>query len=376
MPTYVWKAKDRFGTPIVREIQSDTVEQSKAALQSDGCTELALMTDDIMAAASSGMVKKVTFLGEEIKVSEAEKLKYRNQRPPSFFSALWEGMGRGKRFVLVIFGAAALAGYQRSWVGLALSLVALLAWVAFVVGVRLPSIYYARLHKAADWYRWDEVLAIVSKLKTIGKLHFIKVPASELARYRARALAAKGQLTEALAEYSQYENQPGCPSWLYKAFVAGIYDSAKQYDKAIEWTLKSIEEKPNPVMYLDLANRYARRKGDVIKAREALEEAEKGTLPEITKSGRLRYGGIVAYLEGNYAEARRELEASLALLAKTPHQPYRDGHVSIGRAYLCCVLARQGDVEGARKNLEAARDYLVATEEDGLFKECTRILGA
>jgi hypothetical protein len=46
MPTNVWKVKDRLGNSAVREITTDTVEQSKSILLCDGCTDSALMTDN------------------------------------------------------------------------------------------------------------------------------------------------------------------------------------------------------------------------------------------------------------------------------------------------------------------------------------------
>src|SRR5262249_28377032 len=147
--------------------------------------------------------------------------------------------------------------------------------------ISLPSILYGRLIKAGDWHRWNEVLDLVRKLEKVGGLGFIKVPAPELGRWRAKALAGTGRLTEGLGGYQKFENQPGCPGWLYKAFVAGIYDLVKKHDIAIEYNLKSIQEKPTATMYIDLANRYVRYKKDPAKAREALAEAAKEPLAEL-----------------------------------------------------------------------------------------------
>jgi tetratricopeptide (TPR) repeat protein len=373
MPTYVWKGKDRYQLPIVREINANTVEESKAILQADGCTDLALMSDDIMAAATAGMADDVKFFGKKLQVSETDKVKFHGQKSPTFLSAIWEGVRlTGVRWLLIVAAIAALQIYRGSVLGLGLVGLGLLAWFAFLVTMYLPGIYYGRLHKAADWHRWDEVWDLVEKLKQVGKFHIIKVPAPELGRFRAKVLAARGRLDEALAEYAQYEDKPGCPRWLYLAFVAGLYNLAKQYDNAIEWNWKSIHEKSNPAMYLDLANRYARHKGDAFKALAALAEAEKGIIPDALKAGHLRIRGIVAYVEGNHAEAKKDLEASLTVLAGNPNQPFRDGSLGIARAYLCLVLDRLGDREGAKQNFLAARDYLVATDEPELLEQCQR----
>jgi len=375
MANYVWTAKDKFGISVVREISASTIEESKSALLAEGCTDLVLKGDEIMDAATAGMPRSVRFLGEEHKVTEAEKLKHRGNPAPTFFSALWQGIVQTKGFIILIFILAGFEIYCGHTTSLMFLGLGLLAWLAFLIGVRLPSIYYHRLHKAADWNRWEEVLGIVDKLKQIEKFHFTKIPPPELGKYRAKALAGLGQLPQSLVEFSQYENQPGCPSWLYKAQVAGIYDTAKQHDKALEYAWQSIREKPTPVLYLDLANRYARYKSDPVKARAALAEAEKSTLPDLAEPFHLRCRGISALLEEDYSTARRELEASLAIMQKTPNIPYRAGHISVTKAYLCRVLAKQGDQAGARKNFKEAEEYLVATGESELLEQCKKATG-
>jgi len=375
MHTYIWTAKDKSGKPVVREITQNTIEDSKAVLLADGCTELKLMQDEVMGAAAASFSEKCEMFGEKIEVTAEAKARQMGKRSGTLLSVLRQGLAQSKGFSVVIILLGAYQLYRGNTTAAAFMLVALLAWIAFIICVGLPSIYYRKLHTAADWHRWTEVLELVDTLTKLRGIHFIKVPVPELIRYRAKALAGLGNLSMALEEYKKCENQPGCPSWLYKAFVAGLYDTAKQYDKGLEWTWQSIRENPRPTIYLDLANRLVRYKKDTIGAREALAEAEKSTLTEIAKPFHLRCRGILAYLEGDYATAKKELEASRALMLKTPHQPYRDGHISVARAYLCCVLARQGDLSGARKCFDEAKKYLVATGEDELLAECKKAIG-
>ncbi len=372
---FVWKAKDRFGRPVVREVPAYTAEESRTILTAEGCTELTLVQDEVMAAGTAGMSDKITVMGEEVRVTAQDKVKHFGKPPATFVNVLWQSIGQSKSILLVVLLIAAYEIHERTPNALIYLGIGLLAWLAFVVCVSLPRIYYARLHMAATWSRWTEVLEIVATLQRINKFHFIKLPAAELGRHRAQALAGLGKLPEALEEYSHYENQPGCPSWLYKAFVANLYATAKQYDAAIEWNLKSIQEKPTATMYLDLANRYARLKKDPVRARTAIAQAEKGTLTEIAIPYDKRCRGIVAYLEGNWATARQELEISLRMMESTPHVPGRVGTISIAKGYLCCVLARQGEHAAAKKNLEGAREYLVATGEDELLAECEQLVG-
>jgi tetratricopeptide (TPR) repeat protein len=375
MPNYVWKAKDRFGESVIREIKANSGAEAKALLEAEGCTELLLMEDDVAEAAAAAFPKTVRVLGEEAEITAADRLKHYGKPAPTMLSILAEGLGQTKNLVFFMLALAALQLYLGHKLGACLVGVGLLAWVTFLVSMGIPSMLYHKLHKAGDWYRWKEVLDLVDKLERMRKIHFIKVPLPELGRWRAKAWAATGKLPEALAYYQKFENQPGCPSWLHKAMVAGIYDTAKQHVKALEINLQVIQERPSSSMYLDLANRYLRYKKDPVKAREALASADKEPIPEIAKPFSLRCRGILALLEGDYPAAKQNLEAAIQLMEKTRHVPFRDGHISIAKAYLCCVLAKQGQLEAARKSYAEAHPCLVATGESELIADCEQALG-
>jgi tetratricopeptide (TPR) repeat protein len=273
-------------------------------------------------------------------------------------------------------------GNSFSAIRLAVSLIVLLTFLACI---GLPSIYYKKLILAADWSRWKEVLSLVAKLKTIGRigdtlkiigrLGLVKVPAAELTRYRAKALVGLGRFEDGLAEFQQCEGRPDCPSWLYKLFLAGLYTTGKQYDKAIELNLEAIQENPNSTAWADLSNRYARYKRNPQKAREAMAEADKSPMSETAKPFRLRCLGIIEYLEGDYVAAQQNLETAINLVEKVKWRPFKDGHLSIARAYLCCVMAKQGDLAAAKSNFTSAKDYLIATEENELLAECRQATG-
>jgi tetratricopeptide (TPR) repeat protein len=252
---------------------------------------------------------------------------------------------------------------------------AIVVLLVFIVGVSTPAIYYNKLNQAVDWNRWDEVLDLVRTLEINRKINFIKVPEVELKRNRAKALAGLGRVEEGLAEYRQCAGQPGCPNWLHKAFIAGIYDTAKQYDKAIEYTLLSLEEKENPSLYVDLAYRLARHKRDVVAARKVLQKGEQAVLAEMAKPFLLRARGWVCYLEHNYAEARCAFEEAIEYMERTRHQPFRDGSIANAKAHLACVLAKQGEFELAKKNFAEARKHLETTDEKDLLAECRHTMG-
>ena len=375
MPNYVWSAKNQLGQKVIKEIEAKTAEEAKTMLSAEGYSDLELKEEDIISAVHAGFTDKPRFLGEEIKVTAEQRLKHRDNPPITFAAAILRGISQSKVLFLLILLIGIYNGYRSHWISVLLLIFAGFVWLAFLVCVNSTLVYYNRLIRASDWNRWEEVLSLVETLKSVGRFSVAKIPEAELIRNRAKALAGMGRLGEALAEYKQCEGRPDCPSWLYKLFVAGLYDTAKSHDKAIEYNLVVIKENPVSTAWADLANRYARYKRDPVKAREALAEADKSPMVDIAKPFRIRCRGIIAYLEGDYATARHELENAIELVERSKNRPFRDGHLSVARSYLCCVLAKQGDLAGAKKLFASAKEYLEATKEDELLAECRQLTG-
>ncbi len=257
--------------------------------------------------------------------------------------------------------------------GFFLSAGALIVALVFVT-IGLTELYYNRLSRAADWCRWDEVLSLVAGIRQRGLHYFVKVSPLEVSRYRAKALASRGDLSSALAEFQLWENHPDCPLWLYYSCLVGFYSVAKQHDQAMEFTLKSLTEHPTADVYLELANRLLRHQKDAVRAREALHKAEQAGYSDFAVPFVCRCYGILRYLEGDYPLAETKLKEALALMEETPRTPYREGHINVTKAYLCCVLVNQGDVNAAKQYLSEARPYLMATDEWKLLEECNRAL--
>ncbi len=373
MSNYVWTAVDKSGNKVVREIEASTADEAKYILMAQGYTDLELKEDDVMAAVSVGFDTRPKMFGEEIRVTAQGRLKHRDDPTATFWDVLRKGLGQtltGCLVVAVLFVYNLVLGH---YITALLLFVGMLAWVAFLLVLGLPSVYYRKLIQAVDWCQWNEVLSLIRMLKAIERINFIKVSVTELTRNRAKALVGLGDLEAGLEEFKQCQGRPDCPDWLYYLFVAGLYGTAKQHNKAIEYNLISIGQKPTSTAYLDLANRYARYQRDPVKARAAMVELEKEPIVDIARPFHIRCRGIIAYLEGNCAAARRDLEAAIQLVEAAKHRPFRDGHLSVARAYLSCVLARQGDLAAAKKSFALAREYLVATREDELLAECRNL---
>jgi tetratricopeptide (TPR) repeat protein len=375
MTNYVWTATDKSGKKVVKEIEAATADDAKYVLLAQGYSNLELKEDEIISAIRAGFVKRTNTFGAELRVPAEARLKHRDDPTVTYWDVLRKGIGPSYLVLLALIIFAIYSGVRHEWKYCLLYAIVLVAWVAYILFSGIQSVYYRKLVKAEDWHQWDRVLSLVATLKLIGRFRKVKVSQSELIRRRAKALVGLGQLDEALQEYQQCEGLADCPTWLYKLFEASLYTAAKQYDKGIKLNLASIAEKSTPTAWIDLANRYARYKRDPVKARAAMAEGEKSPLPDFAKPFQIRCHGIISYLEGNYAAAKCELETAIEDVEKLKRRPYRDGHLSVARAYLCCVLAKQGDLPTAKQCLARAKRYLIATKEDELLAECRELCG-
>ena len=375
MSKYVWTGRNQWGQNVVREIEAPSATESQAQLLAEGLTNLALKEEEVMAAVQAGFPKDSKIFGEPITISAADRLTAADKPVVTMWDGIRTGIKQSLSISLLIVAVIAVNAARGDWFYTGVGATALIAWLLFIICLSLPSIYYRKLISAADWNRWNEVLSLVAALKVIGRLSFIKIPAAELARHRAKALAALGWPDEALAEYKQYEGRPDCPKWLHKLFVASIYVTLKRYDKAIELNQAVIAENNLPIAWAELAYRYARYKRDPVKAREAMNEALKSPTADAVKPNRHRCEGVIAYLNCDYARAQQEFETAIQMVEKEKWRPYRDGHLAIARGYLCCVLAKQGNFADAKTCFTQAKSYLIATDETELLEECRHLIG-
>lgn len=366
---YTWSATDQSGKKVIKEVEAKSASEAHSHLLAAGYSNLELKEDEIMTTARAG------FQGA-LKATAKQRVAKLENPSGTTWEIIKPRLNEGKFLFLLLILVSSCLFYRRDFLVGGLIAFVFVVSLAFHVFVCLPLILYRKLVEAADWHRWRQMFFVIAMLKIIGRMSTVKVPATELIRYRAKAFAGMGKMEQALNETAQCEGRPESPSWLHKLLLAGLYGQAKQHDKAIELSLEALSENPNPIAWYDLANRYARYKHDAVKAREALTEAEKSPVAAHVKPYQARCRGIIAWLEGDFPTAEAELETAIHLLLQPKWLPFRDGHLAIARAYLCCALAKQGDMEGAKKNLNLAEKYLVATKEEELLAECRRLTGA
>jgi hypothetical protein len=375
MTNFVWSAKTREGKSVHQDAPAETLAQSKEWMMAEGFTDLVLVEDEIMATAAKGFAEKTFFLGEELEITPEARKKGREQPPASLLRTLIDSFKEDKGLYLIALFFTLYSWWRGNPVGAIISIAALIAWLVFRYWVAAPLVLYQKINQAKDWHRWPEVMVLVGKAEKLRNSHFIKLPETELIKIRAQSLAGTGRLPEALTLFQRCKGRPDCPDWMFKSGISGLYEIVQQYDAGFEYTLQAAQESPSTMIYLDVMNYYLRRKRNATAARAALAKVDAESIPQAGRFFIHRCHGILAYIEGNYAAARQELEKSLAMVESQKALPFRDGSLAILKAYLACVCGRQGEMERARKYFAAAEPYLIATEEKDFICECKMILG-
>ena len=155
MSKYVWTAKNKSGQKVFKEVEAQTAEESRAILVEAGYSELVLKGDEIMAAVQEGFPSTINVLGQAVKVTTEQRLKYLDTPMFTFWGAIREAIRQSKLMFVLLPLFAVYSVYREHWVFALLWIVGLLAWIAFLVCVSLPLVYYRRLIMASDWYRWS-----------------------------------------------------------------------------------------------------------------------------------------------------------------------------------------------------------------------------
>lgn len=375
MPKFIWTVKNHHGDRQIREVTADTVTAAQMALEAEGCTDLVLETDEIYDVVQAER-KPATFFGEPIQRTAAQKLKIRAQEPRTFWTVLRDGVRRTWA-VLVVIGLVTLEEMVRgNWLSAQILAGCLLLWLGTLILNGLPSILFRQCVTALEWSRWRQVLAICTRMEWLSRVHHLKVPPYFLAQSRAKALAGLGWLPEAVALFAPFAGTPGCPVWLHHLFMAGIYYIGQDNAAGLACTRASVAEKPGTVGYLELATRLVRHHHDPAAARQALAGVSKTTMTANEQTFYLRCRGMIAWREGQAGPARRDFEAALAMMLKSPHEFYRYGGICVTKGWLACVLAHQGERAAAEQHFTAARKYLAATGETELMEEYAKLTGA
>ena len=379
MNTFLFKGKDPGGDFRSESISAENAQEAKATLQETGWTDLRLVTDEICDTACAQVEAPKEF--KEIPVSPDDQVRYVLGQAPGFWRQYFATMKQTARDskVLLLSASALLAYgvYRRRWVPVAMGgsslAVMILVFPAAYWFFSLPSRCYAQLNRAKVWGRWEEVLWCVERLRRIRRLTRIGPGEFELSRCRSQALAATGRLTQGLEEFGRFAGQPAIPDWTYESFLAGIYDCAKEYTRALECRRKAVALKTDSsALWIDLAYGLVRGLNHSSEAREAVARAETMELSELGRPYLLFLRGLICWRERKYREAKLLFEQAIPALQAFAHAPLTEGLVLLTRSYLCAAQGALGEIVEARKQFRQVEMFLEAGREKELLEACRR----
>jgi tetratricopeptide (TPR) repeat protein len=255
MPTFLWSGKTADGQEAVERVDAETAEEARAVLEARGWTELKQHTTDIQDFVQE-QFRAATDPKYHPNLTPKQELANFRGEGPSFWGGWMESMLRSYVAILVIAGGLALQIYDHSVVGIALC-AGLLAAVLLLFPVlkvwfgQTPRLFH-KLHEARNWRRWDEVLQCLDQLQKAQQLTKLGIRESEMARYRALALAGLGRLEDGIKVFSDAAEKANMPQWLFHAFLARIYTTAKQYDPGLRMYQAALAEATDKlVVWLD-----------------------------------------------------------------------------------------------------------------------------
>jgi len=376
MPQYLWRCTTQDGQEGAVRIEAPTPEEARQLLQSQGYSGLALFTDDVVAAtkASFGESPAKT----DLFTPEAEADLMRRTRT-TFLSLLWRSFKPGLALYLIVavfIGIRLLRRHHWATIDTVSVLLAVGATV-YVALKSLTSYLFTKLNDAKEWHRWDEVLRLLAIMERVSSFTWSKVPAAQLARYRAEALAGKGDLAQALAVFEPWRNTEGTPEWLYLAHLAGIYDLTSDFDRAITCMRQALEcQRAKGTLLIDLAFRLVYRKRDARAAAQALAEAEEQELTQLAQPFVKRIKGMIALEQGELAAAKAHLLKALEQTSRLKGMDLIYSNLMLIQAYLCLAEARLGEMDSASRRLKLARPYLEATKQADLLNRCQAAVAA
>jgi len=377
---FLWKGKDAQGNPHRTKVRAENAQSARAKLTEQGWTELELMGDEIATIAGAG-VQTADWMKEEAMSAEQEAEFFEGKGPG--FLAQWFGSLKDSWLALLIFGGLLAWGIRRGgWITITIGAVGLALFVLLVPVLHLffsiPLRNYSQLNKAKVWARWDEVLECVRRLRRSHRFTRLGIGEVELTRCHAQALAALGRLQEAVTEFRSVENSPDLPRWLYLSHLSSIYDNAKAYDKSLECRTQATVEKPDSsTVWIDLAYGLVRGLNRPAEARQALARAETLEITGIGKNYLPFLRGIICWREGNFVEAKKQLE--LAITSFKNQQPQNDlleGLILMSKSHLCAVNGALGHRQEAQTLFRQVEKFLTAHRENELLEACRKYLPA
>ena len=259
------------------------------------------------------------------------------------------------------------------------------AWLGFLcTGVfslyfmwtTLPGVAYQRLLMAKVWARWGAVYRWVTCLRFLKQYGNAPLPDFHLDGFVAKALAAEGQLNDAVTLLRKYENEESVPRSFYYSELGSVYDRGRAFDKAIECRARAVEVGTGSAAeHIDYALTLIVRLRNPQCARTALAAIADKEIIDLAAVSLSYCWGVIALEEGKLETAKTHL-----LTAFQQASPYATNILMIEffmelKTYLVIIFAKLSDQQKASKLFHEVKPFLIAHQEVDLMQRCLEALG-
>lgn len=366
MPSFLYEAKDRSGRPQTGRVQAETLSAARHRLQQQGYSEVRFHTDvqsETQARAEGHRVADGVTPEQELRA---------RKNGVSFPAALLRAYIGNAVLWLPLCAWAAWSLY----VGAPYSIG---AWVSFVfaglsllfpVWAALPAVLYAQLLDARSWNRWDEVMAISRRIENLSRWLPLQPALIDATFSRAAALAAKGDITEAMVVASGYSTQIQ-PRHVYLSRLNKIYtaarawnDLAKNQASAVSLSHRGTSE------IIDYAITLVWRLNQPSEAAVLLDEVRKNEMSPLARGNFDFADGLVALARNRHGQADALLSQAIATLSQASKRPTMDALIDLIQAHRVLCLAALGRKPEAARLLRTVLPRLKAFGELDLVRRC------
>ncbi|TDR48880.1 hypothetical protein DFR29_101504 [Tahibacter aquaticus] len=366
MPSFLYEAKDRNGRAQSGRVQAETQAAASYRLKLQGYSDVRFHTEPQSGARAAAEGHRIPPA-----VSPAQELRARHHR--SGFPAALLGAYVSNAFLWLPFcGWALWSLYVGPPFGVGALLSFVLAGLAllFPLWAALPVALYAQLLQARSWARWDEVLAISQRIERLGRWLPLQSVLIDTTFSRAAALAAKGDITEAMVIASEYSTQLQ-PRYVYLSRLNMIYAAARAWsDMGKNQALAVSLSHRGTSEIIEYATTLVWRLHQHDEAAVLLDEVRDNEMTPLARAYFDYASGLVALARGRHAAADTLLTQAATALDSQPGNAMVESMHDFIQAHRVLCLGAMGRKPEAARLLRRVLPRLKAFGELELTRRC------
>ena len=365
---FIFAATDSAGKRKYVESSGDNLAAARYRLEIQGYTEIDV-TKDAFDAKLEQVCQSDAF--DDMTLHEKMEFQRRCAKPDSGRFIAWHFIKNAGCTILIL---AAWVWWRargaNPWsVGSFAAYGCALGYLALVIRVQIPAKLFNQLTEARAWHRWEDVRAIVERIRSWQWFTGTLIPPFELLFSEARALAGKGDLSAALEKVKPLEHDESFDRAVYLALLASLYDIAGDVPGriAIGEKLLKLDSKSLTAL-VDQAYGFAVLAHDPIRAREVLSEIDPADVKPMVQPYLDLIWGVIALDEGRPTEAEERLASAVEGWRAFTGDPLAKGFARFLQGCHATALRRLGRAEEAEAKFGEVRTFLEATNERQLLQ--------